>query len=92
MGGFQRAHQDGVGNPFSGHHDVERLASTSGNTSAGGNVIAADIKEARRLITAQLERSRKVFGIVWQALPEELRAQSAHISQGHAYDYGSGLP
>lgn len=57
----------------------------SGNTNAGGNVTAADIKEARRLITAQLERSRKVFGILWQALPEELRAQSAHISQGHAY-------
>lgn len=45
---------------------------------------ATQLKESRRVLRVLMERLRKVYGIVWQALPEELRAQTQHISPGHA--------
>jgi len=53
--------------------------------SDSDSVMSAEMKEARRLLSAQLERSRRVFGYIWYAVPEELRAQSAHITPGWAY-------
>jgi len=47
--------------------------------------LTPEVKEARRLVSATVERSRKVFGTLYSALPEELRAQAAHIAQGWAY-------
>jgi hypothetical protein len=32
-----------------------------------------------------VERSRKVFGMLYSSLPKELRAQAAHIPQGWAF-------
>ena len=42
-------------------------------------------KAARKLVTAQVERARKAYGIIYSAIPEELRTQVAHIPAGHAY-------
>jgi len=50
-----------------------------------GSGISSEVKEARRLLSAQLERSRRMFGHIWYSMPEELRAQSAHITPGWAY-------
>jgi hypothetical protein len=58
----------------------------SSNTGGTTNVpLDADQKDARKLVSALVERSRKVFGTLYSSLPEELRAQSAHIAQGWAY-------
>ena len=60
--------------------------STSSSSSSGNPVaLAPEVKEARRLLSATVERSRRVFGILYSSLPEELRAQVAHIPQGWAY-------
>ena len=37
-------------------------------------MLSAEMKDARKLLTAQLERSRKVFGHIWSSLPDELRS------------------
>jgi hypothetical protein len=42
-------------------------------------------KEARKLVVALVERSRNVYGILFAALPEELRALVAHLPQGWAH-------
>lgn len=59
-------------------------ADTSG-FAAASTPLTAEVKEARRLVSATVERSRKVFGTLYSALPEELRAQVAHLAQGWAY-------
>jgi hypothetical protein len=43
------------------------------------------VKAARKLVTASVERSRKVYGALYSALSEELRAQVAHIPSGFAF-------
>lgn len=47
--------------------------------------MAPQVKEARRLVSATVERSRKVYGTLYAALPDELKPQVAHIAQGWAY-------
>jgi hypothetical protein len=42
-------------------------------------------KAARKALVTRVERSRKAFGIIYQALPEELGLQVAHILHGWAY-------
>jgi transposase InsO family protein len=55
------------------------------NVSIGSPApLSLEQKERRRLVTALVERSRRVFGVVWASLPEELRAQAAHVPQGSA--------
>jgi hypothetical protein len=44
-----------------------------------------NMKAARKVVTQTVERSRKVYGIIYAALPVELRAQVAHIAQGFAH-------
>ena len=43
------------------------------------------MKAARKQISLVVERSRKVHGILYGSLPEELRTQVAHLSSGWAY-------
>lgn len=47
--------------------------------------ISAEVKAGRLLVSATVERSRRVFGTLYSALPEELRAQTGHIASGWAY-------
>ena len=47
--------------------------------------LSEQTKAARKLVTALVERSRKTYGVIYSALPEELRAQVAHIAAGFAY-------
>jgi hypothetical protein len=54
---------------------------SSGSTST----ITDEFKAARKLIAANIERSRKAFGIIYTALPDELRLQINHIPNGWAY-------
>jgi hypothetical protein len=59
--------------------------SLSGTSAATTSTISPEMKAARKVITALLERSDRVYGIIYSALPDELRAQSSHIAQGWAY-------
>jgi hypothetical protein len=73
--------------------DALALVMAGGDASSGSSAgsttttssLTAEVKEARRLVSATVERSRKVFGTLYSSLPEELRAQAAHIAQGWAY-------
>jgi len=47
--------------------------------------LGVEEKEARKLVTATVERSRRVHGTLYSSLPEELRAQTAHIPSGWAH-------
>jgi hypothetical protein len=58
---------------------------TTGSSTKAEAALSPEVKEARKLVSATVERSRKVFGTLYSALPEELRAQVAHLAQGWAY-------
>jgi len=59
---------------------------SQGNGDKGSSLVQGEmVREARRRVTALVERSRKVFGSLFEALPEELRVQVAHLPQGWAY-------
>lgn len=59
-------------------------ASSSSSSSQQAASLTTEQKETRRLVMALVERSRRVFGVIWAALPDELRAQAAHVPQGCA--------
>ena len=64
------------------------MALVSGSTTGSSSIAAplsAEMKEARKVVSLTVERSRKVYGTLYSALPEELRAQVAHMAQGWAY-------
>jgi hypothetical protein len=46
--------------------------------------LSAELKAGRQLVSATVERSRRVFGALYSALPEELKSQTGHIAQGWA--------
>ena len=48
-------------------------------------VLSAEQKAARATVAANVERSRKAFGTIFNALPEDMRALVAHIPRGWAY-------
>ena len=60
-------------------------ATGSSSTVQVPQALSAERKAARELITEQVKRSRRVYGVLYSALPEDLRAQAAHIKQGFAY-------
>ena len=67
-------------------------ASSSSSSSATNltvplpeETLSESVKAGRKLVTAAVERSRRVFGVLYSALPEELRAQTGHIATGWAY-------
>ena len=60
-------------------------AGGSGGNAQGSAPLAAEAKEARKLVASTVERSRRVFGMLYASLPEELRAQVAHLPQGWAH-------
>ena len=53
--------------------------------TAVDGVLSEPMKAARKLVTATVERSRKVYGIIYTSLPDELRPQIGHIPNGWAY-------
>lgn len=59
-------------------------SNSSSNEQQLPHSLTADQKEMRRLVSALVERSRRTFGVIWASLPEELRAQAAHVPQGSA--------
>ena len=71
---------------------TDALALLSGGDSSSGvklgdeeQQLALRKKEARKLITQTVERSQRIYGLIYSALPADLRAQSAELSQGWAY-------
>jgi hypothetical protein len=58
--------------------------STSSTSKSTSTELTSEQKEQRKLVTALVERSRRTFGVIWAALPEELRVQAAHVPQGFA--------
>lgn len=66
--------------------DAIELVTLAAGASLKSAVKVTDAtKAARRTISAMVERSNKVYGIIYAALPDELRAQVAHLAQGWAY-------
>jgi hypothetical protein len=63
------------------------LGSAPGDGAAASSSapLSAEAEKARKLLTATVERSRRVFGMLYAALPDELRAQVAHLPQGWAH-------
>jgi hypothetical protein len=64
------------------------LVSSSGTSSLQAPMqskLSKEHIEARRLVSSTVERSRKVYGVLYTALPEELRPLVGHIAQGWAY-------
>jgi transposase InsO family protein len=59
--------------------------SSTSSSSSSSSALTTEMKDARRLLSATVERSRKVFGMLYSSLPDELRAQVAHVPQGWAY-------
>ena len=55
------------------------------SSSSSSAALSTEVKAARRLVTQTVEKSHKVFGTLYSALPDELRAQVEHIAQGWAY-------
>jgi transposase InsO family protein len=53
--------------------------------SSKSEPLSSEVKEARKLISTMVERSQRVFGVLYSALPDELRLQVAHLPQGWAY-------
>jgi len=67
--------------------DGSAAATGSGDkkpASAAMEPLSAELKEARKLVSATVERSHRAFGALFSALPEELRLQVAHLPQGWA--------
>lgn len=64
---------------------ADDAASSSSLSGAKMEELSEEKKAARKLITAMVERSRRVFGIIYGALTEDLRALVAHIPQGFAF-------
>jgi hypothetical protein len=75
-----------------------RFSGSSSSTSASGSsdasskdaltvstTVSEQMKAARKLVAATVERSRKAYGIVYTSLPDELRPQIGHIPNGWAY-------
>lgn len=62
---------------------------SSGSSSSTSKVAATalrdEVKAARKLVAATVERSRKAYGILYTSLPDELRPQIGHIPDGWAY-------
>jgi hypothetical protein len=65
-----------------------QLALDDGAGSSSDTAVAQtsdEVKAARRVVSQMVERSRKVFGHIFAALPEELRAQTeSAVPQGWA--------
>jgi len=70
-------------------NDAAEALAIGGSGSSSGSTpqmpMSADLEKARKRITSNVECSRKVYGIVYGALPDDLRLQVAHIAQGFAY-------
>ena len=65
-------------------------ASTSSSSTAPPKV-SDELKAARKLIALSVERSQRVYTILYAALPEDLCLQVAHIAHGWAYGLWSWL-
>jgi transposase InsO family protein len=62
-------------------------SSTAGAASAKTeiSVLSDAVKAGRKVVSSTVERSRRVFGVLYSALPDDLKAQAGHIAQGWAY-------
>jgi len=61
------------------------IVKLQGASALPAPVLTADEKADRQTVIAHVERSHKAFGSIYSSLPEDLRLQVAHISQGWAY-------
>jgi transposase InsO family protein len=67
-----------------GVEEAAAASSPAPSKSQSQQPSAEQQKEQRRLVCALVERCRRVFGVIWASLPEELRVQAAHVPQGCA--------
>ncbi|MDR3741599.1 MAG: hypothetical protein P4L40_21480, partial [Terracidiphilus sp.] len=60
-------------------------AATQATSSTSASAGSDEYKKAQAIVTKTVERSLRVYGILFASLPTELRAQTAHIPRGFAY-------
>jgi hypothetical protein len=62
-------------------------SSSATSTTTPSSGAAPDTEQAgkRKLVKEMVECSKKVYGIIYAALPEELRKQAEFIPRGFAY-------
>ena len=49
------------------------------------NGVTDEVKQRRKVITTLVDRSRRAYGAIYTALPDDLQAQVAHLPEGWAY-------
>ena len=60
--------------------------------SASKQKLSSDEEKARAVVKSLVERSSSAFGVIYSALPDQLRTQvDAHVLPGHAYGIWSWL-
>lgn len=64
---------------------ISGSSGSSSSTSTTKDAASEQMKAARKLVAATVERSRKAYGILYTSLPDELRPQIGHIPNGWAY-------
>src|SRR4051812_28996777 len=57
----------------------------SSSTPPTPSKLSDEVKAARRLVSSLVDRSRRVYGLLYAAIPEDLRPQVAHLPQGWAF-------
>ena len=61
------------------------------DATAAASLLAKNEDGVKREVRAMVERSLRAYGILYEAIPEVLRAQVAHIAQGYAFGVWSWL-
>ena len=65
--------------------DAMALVLGTGDGASSSTSVSEEVKAARKTVAAMVERSRRVYGILYASLPEELCAQVAHLPAGWAH-------
>ena len=80
-----------LGAPASAAADSSSMSPPDAKSPPSASKVSDAVKESRKVIKSLVERSRKVYGILYSSLPEELCAQVAHLPQGWAFGLWSWL-
>ena len=64
---------------------VAMALAMSGSSSSKAPVISDEVKGARAVLTALVARSRRVHGVIFASLPDDIAQQAAHLPTGWAF-------
>ena len=65
---------------------AEAMAVAMGGSSASkASAISEEVKGARAMVTSMVSRSRRVHGVIFASLPDDIAQQAAHLPSGWAF-------